>query len=203
MYGLTPLVATVARDDPDNPGEKLNKLRKSYDGQIKDFGLAGRNKSLKKEADANGFISDGMKAMLLWPDHEWQLQKVNAKSIQVSEDLQSKLSQALKLEPGIPRNHKDWEDKLGHEKAGPRPQQTLGDAKKATLSAGATRPNGVAVSAQQSANEASRPRRVKKRSYHDNTFAGYGEGFVDDQDDDFSCDDDGGRGPGRKRRKKV
>ncbi|KAL9108214.1 MAG: hypothetical protein Q9227_006951 [Pyrenula ochraceoflavens] len=201
LYGLIPLVSTVARDDPNNPGEKLNKLRKSYDGQIKDFGLAGRNKSVRKEPDAQGRVAGGLNEMLAWPEHEWHLQKVNAKPIRIGDELEVKLNHALKLEPGIPRNHRDWEDKLGHEKMGARPQPA-GESKKVTPNTVTARANGV-VAPMQSPGEANRPRRVKKRSYQDNSFAGYGEGFIDDQDEQpLSGEDDGSRGIGRKRRKK-
>ena len=48
LFGVQPLAATVARTDPVT-GEKNNKMRKSYGGQLKMLGLAGRNRSVEHE----------------------------------------------------------------------------------------------------------------------------------------------------------
>lgn len=53
----------------------------------------------------------------------------------------------------------------------------------------------------QSEYASNRPKRSgKKRSYHDNTFTGYGEGYVDDDVDNDSAYDDDGK---KKKRRKV
>jgi hypothetical protein len=44
---------------------------------------------------------------------------------------------------------------------------------------------------------------VKKRSYGDSSFEGYGEGYPDDGDTGYSTGEGDMSGPGLKRRKKV
>ena len=60
LYGLEPLANSVRRKDPVT-GEKINKLRKSYESKIKEF--AGKNKPVVNEGE---FFH-----LLNWPDEEW------------------------------------------------------------------------------------------------------------------------------------
>lgn len=199
LYGLGPVAHSVARIDPVT-GEKINRLRKSYEGKLKGLGLAGRNKSIKQEIGQPG----SLRHLTLWPEEEWQNQKVYGKPIQVSDmdsalqDLQAK---AMQMEPGPVRNNDFWEDILGHEKPAKHPAP--GEAGKKALPATSGRPNGNSYTASPQAQEAERPRasRGRKRHYDDNSFAGYGEGFVDDDDDPGFYSN--GEGTGKKKRKKV
>lgn len=206
-YGLSDLHAKVARTDPVTH-EKINKLRKSYEGQIKTFALAGRNKPTKDEIPEGQWSSLNM--MILEPEESWYASKVMGKRIEVTPDLEARLQRATFLQPGRTKNHEHWEDVLGHEK--PRPVQGQDSMGKKPLPGAMQRGqvNGSTVrTMSQAAGEAIRPRRSgKKRSYADNSFEGYGDGFVDDEAVDMdqtflSNSEDGSHGPGRKKRKKV
>lgn len=198
LYGLGPIAKSVARTDPVT-GEKINRLRKSYEGKLKGLGLAGRNKPAKHDPGAPG----GLRDLTMWPEEEWQNQKVSGKEIQVAEldsafyKLQMK---AMKMEPGTVPNHEFWEDALGHEK--PMKHAGPGDSKKVSAAAtpNATRqpsqPNGTPTGTEP---ERTRPSRGRKRHYDDNSFVGYGEGYADDDDDAMYSNSESGK----KRRKKV
>lgn len=211
-YGLSDLHAKVARTDPVTH-EKINKLRKSYEGQIKNFALAGRNKPTKDEIPEGQW--SGLNLMMLEPDESWYASKVLGKKIEVTPDMEARLQKALFLQPGRTRAHEQWDDLLGYEK--PRPVQMPHDpaGKRAAVPGATQRPpphvngNTLRTLSHGSAAEAPRPRRTgKKRSYADDSFEGYGDGFVDDEavdmDQSFlSNSEDGSHGPGRKKRKKV
>ncbi|EEQ88847.1 hypothetical protein RJZ56_007741 [Blastomyces dermatitidis] len=210
LYGLGPVASSVARTDPVT-GEKINRLRKSYEGKIKGLGLAGRNKPVKAEPGATG----GLKYLTLWPEEEWQNQKVYGKDIKVAAPDSSFFRQqlkAMKMEPGVLPNHEIWEDALGHEKASK--VMVANDASMAkaagTVPGSIRQPvhtNGTPSMISTPATEYTRPKRTgKKRSYNDSSFVGYGEGFPDDEVDldsgRYSNSEEGGRGQGKKKRKK-
>ncbi|KAL4933978.1 uncharacterized protein BDV17DRAFT_251058 [Aspergillus undulatus] len=197
LYGLGPVARSVARNDPVT-GEKINRLRKSYEGKLKGLGLAGRNKPVKHDPSTPG----GLRTMTMWPEEEWQNQKVFGKEIKVA-DMDSALHnlqmKAMKMEPGMVPNNEYWEDVLGHDK--PTKNPNAGESSKKTATANAARvvsqPNGTPLPAEQ---ERSRPSRGRKRHYDDNSFVGYGEGYADD--DDESGFYSNGEGAGKKKRKK-
>ena len=205
LYGLSPLVTTVARNDPST-GEKINKLRKSYEGKIKDFALAGRNKPVKIDIPEGG--KGKLRAMMEdISEEQWQAEN-DANNIEINSVFRETLRKAMEMRPGTTRKSEDWDEALGHEK--PRvaaaPQAPVPKNTPSTvppqMSNGAVRPHTSA------APDVARPRRAtKKRSYADDSFEGYGEGFVDDELDldagAYSNSEDGGVGPSRKRRKKV
>ena len=177
LFGLQPLAATVARTDPVT-GEKINKMRKSYEGQLKTLGLAGRNKSVKHE-DGKGLV--GLKELTSWPEEEWQNQKVMGKDIHkgLPSGILAKLDEAMQMQPGQLPDNNYWEDLLGHDK--PKPIES--NAKAAKLPANTTKTNGQSNGTSVTT-EPIRPKRSsKKRRYDDESFEGYGEGFVDDEID--------------------
>ncbi|KAK4908812.1 hypothetical protein LTR66_017533 [Elasticomyces elasticus] len=198
LYGLGSVAHSVARMDPVT-GEKINRLRKSYEGKLKGLGLAGRNKSIKQEIGQPG----SLRHLTLWPEEEWQNQKVHGKPIKVADmdsALQELQAKAMQMEPGPVRNNDFWEDVLGHEK--PAKHAAPGETgKKVTPAASGGRLSGQSYAAPQT-QEAERPRasRGRKRHYDDNSFAGYGEGYVDDEDDPGFYSN--GEGSGKKKRKK-
>ncbi|KAK2760796.1 hypothetical protein FQN54_002034 [Arachnomyces sp. PD_36] len=210
LYGLGPVAASVARTDPVT-GEKINRLRKSYEGKLKGFGLAGRNKPVKHEPGAPG----GLRHMTMWPEEEWQNQKVFGKEIKVADPDSAffKLQmRAMKMEAGTVPNHEHWEDTLGHEKSskqGGTPGDT-GMRKSMGPSTGNGRlsqSNGTPKPTPVQNTDNARPRRAgKKRSYNDSSFVGYGEGYADDDGDVdvgfYSNSEEGGRTSGKKKRKK-
>lgn len=161
-------------------------MRKSYEGQVKGFGLAGRNKAVKHEPGMSG----GLVELIEWPEEEWQNQKVFGKELEkgLSGAMFAKLEKAMKMEPGpVPRND-EWEHVLGLEKLkapipavetkgktapqpGPRFQKVNGLV------------NGMTVGIV-AAGDVARPKRTgRKRRYDEHSFEGYGEGYVDDDAD--------------------
>ncbi|PYH91500.1 Rox3-domain-containing protein [Aspergillus ellipticus CBS 707.79] len=200
LYGLGPVAKSVARMDPVT-GEKINRLRKSYEGKLKGLGLAGRNKPVKHEPLAPG----GLRHLTMWPDEEWQNQKVFGKEIKMA-DIDSALHtlqmKAMKMEPGTVPNNDYWEDVLGHEK--PSKHVGSGDAGKKTPAPPSngiriTQPNGTPGPMTDA--ERARPSRGRKRHYDENSFVGYGEGYADDDDDGAFYSNS--EGIGKKKRKKV
>lgn len=199
LYGLGPVAKSVARMDPVT-GEKINRLRKSYEGKLKGLGLAGRNKPVKHDPSTPG----GLRHLTMWPDEEWQNQKVHGKDIKVA-DMDSALHKlqmnAMKMEPGPVPNNDYWEDVLGHEKPSKStgaPETGKKGAAPSTAVRSASQSNGTPAPAEA---ERSRPSRGRKRNYDDNSFVGYGEGFADDDDDVAFYSNT--EGVGKKKRKKV
>lgn len=179
-------------------GEKINRLRKSYEGKLKGLGLAGRNKPVKQEPGAPG----SLRHLTMWPEEEWQNQKVFGKQIKVA-DIDSTLhglqTRAMQFKPGTVPNNDFWEDVLGHEK--PTKHQGTGDGgKKATPTLGA-RSSMQVPAAPAHEPERTRPSRGRKRHYDENSFVGYGEGYADDDDDPGFYSNS--EGTGKKKRKKV
>ncbi|KAL8990598.1 MAG: hypothetical protein Q9177_000791 [Variospora cf. flavescens] len=187
LFGLQPLVDTVARTDPTT-GEKINKMRKSYEGKVKGFGLAGRNRAVKHGHEK----SMGLLQMAQWPAEEWHSQKVHARDVRngLSEVTMKKLDMAMQMQPGpVPNTAEhNWEDLLGNERV--KPIAPIDDRLK-KLNRLET---GVSASGQVNAmrpatdkmpiTEANRPKRTgRKRRYDDHSFEGYGEGFLDDEGD--------------------
>ena len=208
LFGLSPLAATVARTDPIT-GEKLNKLRKSYEGQVKTFGLAGRNKAVKTESGVTGSLVN----LMAWPEDEWQNQVVAGKGLEkgLSAATLAKLDKAVRLEPGpVPKND-EWENILGLEKLkAPLPIVEM-KGKPAPHTASKLpkvngHVNGMIVGIP--AGEVERPKRTgRKRRYDERSFEGYGEGFVDDDGMDVGgySSGEGSRksSVSKKKRKKV
>lgn len=205
LFGLQPLAATVARTDPVT-GEKINKMRKSYEGQLKTLGLAGRNRSVKHE---EGKLM-GLREMTLWPEEEWQNQKVGSKDIHkgLPSGILAKLDKAMQMQPGPLPNNNEWENLLGNDNPKPvEPTKASKIPNKPVAKANA-QVNGNAANA-----ETVRPQRTnKKRSYGDASFegyTGYAEGIEDDDADTgggySSGDTQFSRKSGRaaKKRKKV
>ncbi|EXJ79842.1 hypothetical protein A1O3_08127 [Capronia epimyces CBS 606.96] len=215
LYGLGPVLRSVARTDPKT-GEKINKLRKSYEGQIKGFGLAGRNKPVKGERnveeDEPGPLRRmaGSSAWGLEPDEQWNAEHARSK-IEVTPDFKAKLKQAMQMQPGTVRNNAHWEDVLGFDKPKPQPYGISAQQAGAVQPVMSRLPNGAAVRPlppppppaviQAGAGTGSGPKRQtrgKKRSYGDDSFVGYGEGFSDADDGD-----DGDDYGSQRKRKKV
>ncbi|KAK4072390.1 hypothetical protein Trihar35433_4454 [Trichoderma harzianum] len=203
MFDLANLAAEVAREKPN--GEK-NALRKTYKGHIKRLGVTGHFDVQKKKEDSP---SDFL-AMLQVPDHEWNVHMVKGRSLMdgLSELTQSSLGRALTMAKG-PVAKSVWDTSVLGD-IGP----SNGDSSKAP-SAKPTAPNtplismpGAAINRHKSqlssGSNAVRPQRsIKKRSYGDSSYEGYGEGFPDD-DTGLETGYSTGEGEGgQKRRKKA
>ncbi|ORY13506.1 Rox3 mediator complex subunit-domain-containing protein [Clohesyomyces aquaticus] len=183
LYGLNNVAATVARTDPVT-GEKINKLRKSYEGHIKQLHISGRPKANKIE----GALTDPLRM----PDEEWQSQKITGKDMKnafndsgsaLSKNFDSLLSGALTgTAPGALPNPETqrYRTYIGTDEVKPKPGGTEG------MSAGRVlqpNPGTPFSSAPSPAPRSMRPERSgAKRSYQDTSFVGYSEGFADDAD---------------------
>ncbi|KAM0518481.1 hypothetical protein ACHAPE_004244 [Trichoderma viride] len=204
MYDLVDLATEVAREKPN--GEK-NALRKTYKGHIKRLGVTGHFDVAKKNDDApSDFLS-----MLQVPDHEWNVHQVKGRSLMdgLSDVTKSTLGRAMTLAKGqVPKSF--WDSSVLGD-IGP----SNGDSSKAP-SAKPTAPNTPLISMSGAAamsrpksqllpgQNAARPQRsIKKRSYGDSSYEGYGEGFPDD-DTGLETGYSTGEGEGgQKRRKKA
>jgi len=207
VFNLDPLAATVARTDPVT-GEKINKMRKSYEGQLKLLQLAGKNKAAKHEDLTSGM---GLVEMSSWPEEEWERQKVHGKDVQkgLPDILKAKLEKAMQMQPGRVPQNAEWEDLLGIEKAKQGDLSGRGAKSTSTTKMNGP-PNGlrpIATKAQDA--DVIRPKRTaKKRRYDEGSFEGYGEGYLDDEMDTggggyTSGETHGSRTSASKRRRKT
>ena len=201
VYGLGPLLKSVARIHPLS-GEKINKLRKSYEGQIKDFGLPGRNQAVRGERNVDEDQPGPLRRMAgstpwgLQTDEQWNSEHAPSK-IEITPDFRLKVKHAMQMQPGTVRNNTYWEGELGLSDKSkltalpPRDQSSQRPVHRI--------PNGVVQRPPPQAAAAEEPKRQtrgKKRSYGDNSYVGYGEGY---SDGDYSGDE----GFGQRKRKKV
>ncbi|OAA67665.1 Mediator complex, subunit Med19 [Cordyceps fumosorosea ARSEF 2679] len=211
-FNLERLAAEVAREKPN--GEK-NALRKTYKGHIKRLGVAGHFDVQKKKEDAP---SEFM-AMLQMPELEWSVHQVRGREIGdgLSEATQASLGRAVTLSRGqIARSV--WDTSvLGDMAPSHSSNNVNGETSKPSAGpAKATAPSTPAAATTPSAMDRprgssnlppgadpARPRRnIKKRTYGDSSYEGYGEGFPDDDggaDTGYSTGEGEG---GQKRRKK-
>lgn len=214
MFDLTGIAAEVARTLPN--GEK-NAMRKTYKGYMKKLGVSGHFEPVKRD---DGDESDFMH-LISEADDSWQARQVKTKDIRYGllDDVEADLRQAMTMNKGpIPKAI--WDSSvlgdLAPEKLvsiGARPSSVRGTAPNTPLHPAVARSKvqqqqqslSVGGGAAGGGLDASRPRRVnKKRSYGDNSFEGYGEGFPDDDGGDGGGYSTGeGDGPSHKRRKKV
>ena len=191
LYGLNSLASSVARTDAN--GEKINKIRKSYEGHIKALQIAGRPKAVKMEG---AFMS-----YMMVPDEDYQNARVTGKDLMngLPPDLLGSLDQALSMAPG-PLPAAETQHFRAYlatdDSAKAKPGAEL-PAKKAP------QPGVIArtSAAPSPAMKPSRPERQgAKRRYNDSSFMGYSEGFVDDEGASTAGEDD--RNGSRKKRKK-
>jgi hypothetical protein len=192
---LTEIANSVRRNDPVT-GQKINKLRSSYKGKLKELKVAGKN-----EAPSHPGL--WVPNMMIVPEDDWVSTFVRGKmpdTVTAASDWSSKLKRALEMAPGkLPpqlearySNFTNLEDPVA---AKMRPPTALDPAKKAALAVHAhTTPPSPAKGGHRPA------RSSAKRSYDDSSFAGYGDGFVDDED---GTDIDGRLGHKKKKLRKV
>ena len=194
--------------------EKINRLRKSYEGHLKAFKLAGKNKSENAKPDMK------LLDLVAWPEEEYYNQRIHGKDL--SKGLQdatvAKLERAFRMRKGPTLPDNDiWEERLGLNYEKVKPSGAIADKKgKATITLSQT--NGQVNGNRGAANTGvgpvdTRPKRSGvKRSYQDASFEGYGgyaDGAGDDNsdliagDDGYSSEEHSRRGSASKRRKKV
>lgn len=208
LFNLTGLATKMAREKPN--GEK-NALRKSFKSQVKELAIDGAYDTKKDERQEND--PDGFFALLNLPEDVWYAHHVKGREIQdgFSEPTLSGLPKAFSMLKGKVRKE-HWDPYILGSLESPaqlmdNSSNTANSAKASELNtpAGST-PTASArlkVTGQTLApgQDPSRPRRsIKKRSYGDASFEGYGEGYPDD-DGGYSTGDGEDRN-GTKRRKK-
>ena len=194
MYDLKSIAASVARRDPDT-GEKINKIRKSYEGKIKTLGISGRNKPTSKSGELSG--------LLQVPEDAWQATEVSTRDVKkgITASLESRLDRALKMNPGkLPPDEADkWKSMLAVDepvkaKAGVDPRK---------IGAQPPTSNAKATSSSAAHAEPLRPQRAgRKRRYDDSSFEGYAEG-VHDEEGYSSPEERLATVAAKKRRRKV
>jgi hypothetical protein len=185
LYGLNQILQDVARIDPAT-GAKINPMRKSYEGQVKGFELAGINKAVKKDAvppfNLGRLMTLGRTPYPAQREHE---------RFEINAEMKDKLKLAMQMQPGKVRRHDEWDKILGHERAPQQPKAAPAQPVQPVQRPIGTKP-------QKLQHEPIRARRQgKRRKYDDDSFEGYGGGYVDE--DLTDTDDDGGR----KRRRKT
>lgn len=200
MYSLETLARSVARTDPET-GEKINKLRKSYEGHIKHMQIAGKPKAQKIE----GVFSIPVGA----PAEEWHILKVQGKEIEkaltsdetaLDPDFGNLLDGAFAgMAPG-PLPSADatrYRTYIGTDEV-VKPKAPEGPSHRTTpLASAAPTPGSVG-----GPRGVARPERAgSKRQYTDAAFQGYGEGYGDDFGADSTGGEDNTQGNMAKRRK--
>lgn len=198
-YSLEEIALSVAREKPN--GEKQS-IRKTYKGHMKTLGVAGRFDADRKETDA----PDTLMMMMQKPPEHWQ-QEMGASAqgvLEFSTSTLSDLSKATAMARG-PLRKDQWDASV------------LGEIGKSITAIPATIatprlgehaskiPLASSHLARAMKTDAIRAKRnIRKRSYADSSFEGYGETFGDEyiDDGDFSNADGDEHGP-RKKTKKV
>ncbi|KAF1817261.1 Rox3-domain-containing protein [Eremomyces bilateralis CBS 781.70] len=186
LYKLDPLAASVARFDPTT-GEKINKLRKSYEGKVKQMGLAGKSRAVHTPGE--------LMQMMSYPDEDWYATHVHSKAIDRPRN-NARMARALSMAPGrMPNSVSETYRALVSDDIRNKPATVAMKKPAGTVSGVRSAPSSARPSAAPS--PMSRPSRSgKKRSYVDESFVGY-EGFGEEA----TGDDD--RGYSKKKRRKV
>ncbi|KAF4624078.1 hypothetical protein G7Y89_g14096 [Cudoniella acicularis] len=196
LYSLHDIAQSVARQNPD--GSK-NPLRKTYKKYIKTLNLSGAFDVDKKEGEG----PNTLRGMMMQPDEEWDAQNVRGQEIGrgLSDSVTVSMGAAFKMSRGkIPKSM--WDESVLGEIASralpAEPAKAMHNGVKTHM------PQNPAV-ARTVKGEIPRPKRnVKKRSYGDSSFEGYGEGFVDDDTHETGYSTgEGDDRAGRKRPKKA
>lgn len=199
---MHPLLATVARTEPFPPYEKINKLRKSYEGQIKTAGLSGRNKPFREERDPEDGGISKLRKLATMPEEDFQAKQAERKIGDLS-GLRDKLQSALKLNPGTMRQQitNEWDEILGHETQKSKAVQI--QAQQSSHHQQQARINGIRpLQSTASAVPPKMTTRGKKRSYDDSSFTGYpgyGDGYSEPEDQSDRDRDWADRGKKRRR----
>merc|ERR1712093_755397 len=172
-YNLYGIAATVARNNPD--GSKGVKLRKTYKNHIKDH-----DEGWNAEWTQGKEIEKGIPESLLPPGNKVFTMAKGP----IPKDL---FDPSVLGEGGNPRAPVEASRGIQNGSRTPVPQNPA-----------VARPVKVASKA-----DVQRPKRATKRTYGDSSFEGYGEGYVDDDNQDPGYSTGDGDGAKRKRPKKV
>ena len=191
-------------------GEKINKLRRSYEGKVKDLGLEGKNKATSNELkDLENLVDPEWD--LVVPDGRifWDATREHVDfSEQGAEQLVGMLGSALSgIKPGqLPKaENAQWKTKLGLDETAGKAPAAVSAVPPKTAANHFLSKTSPATAVQRSAPASpratgagiSRPDRSgKKRRYDDASWEGYDE-------DGYSTGDGGSRrGSASKRQKR-
>lgn len=186
LYGLNDLARSVARTDPVT-GEKINKLRKSYEGHIKAMQIAGKAKATKME--------HVLTAPLNCPDDIWAAERGGREKFKEALDDQNQLTATFSdqlsrafagMAPGpLPgAEAQKFRAYLGTDEA-VKPKPDINQVRSMSHAAPTPTAGNAALTPR-----LSRPERSgSKRSYGDDSFQGYGEGIDPDFGDGTGGDD--------------
>lgn len=194
----------MARRDPQT-GEKINKLRKSYENKVKALGLEGRNKATQNNNELWGLLHPDWNQEVEPGVTVWQAAKRSGNAQlgdKVAErEVFDKLSKAFDLRPGRlpPKEHKEYQSMLGLDEPGAGVKMGMAKAPNGPLSAIAKTAPAAQIRSPVPASpgdSAARPERSnKRRRYDDSSFEGYKEAY---EDDGYST---GGSNAKRQKRK--
>jgi hypothetical protein len=146
---------------------------------------------------------DTLYAMMIAPEEEWDAQNTRGKEIGkgLPENALASMGKAFTMARGvIPKT--SWNNSVLGELVAPTPPEST---KAIQLGNKTPIPQNPSVTRAAKSNLPRPKRNVKKRTYGDSSFEGYGEGYVDDdtQETGYSTGDGDDRGGSRKRPKKV
>jgi len=167
---------------------------------MKNLGLSGAFDAVKKDWES----PDSIYSMTFQPVEEWEAQNIRGKEIEkgIPETAAVSMSKAMTMSRGvIPKEA--WNSSVLGELVAPpapvEPAKVVHNGVKMPL------PQNAGVSRTAKADVPRPKRNVKKRTYGDSSFEGYGEGYVDDdlQEAGYSTGDGDDRAGARKRPKKV
>ncbi|KAK3651207.1 hypothetical protein LTR56_002065 [Elasticomyces elasticus] len=182
LYHLQDVQASVARKDAE--GQK-KALRKSYEGKVKQLGIAGKSKARLGNNALVGLVDPN------WDNESapgrtwWDDQRTNEfplGSTRTQQEIMGKLGSALSMKPGqMPRKeHEEWKSILALEAPKGTPVVSATKSNGFPMNAALTAP-GVRSSAPNSPAGVIRPERSgKKRRYDESSYSGYHEGYDDD-----------------------
>ncbi|KAK6005220.1 hypothetical protein QM012_007999 [Aureobasidium pullulans] len=200
LYGLQSIANSVRRTDPVT-GEKINKLRKSYEGKVKNFGLSGKNKPTDIEGELGGFMQ--------WDEGSWYDQRIHGRELDKadSSSLMANLGRALTMNPGtLPADeHNKWKAILGLDDGNKTPSQPgnkiAGHPQMLKAQASSMRASAPASPRASNPNGIRPDRSNKKRRYDESSYTGYNEGYQDDDGYSTGGLDDKRNSATKKRRK--
>ncbi|KAF2002955.1 Rox3-domain-containing protein [Amniculicola lignicola CBS 123094] len=174
LYGLDDIAKSVARTDPVT-GEKINKLRKSYEGHIKSMHIPGKAKATK--------LDNWLSGLMEVPDEHWAEQNVGKElrhALDDPTDLDTLIKQAMSGIGSGPLTTKEAPGLKAYigtdELAKPKPLAETAAARPMRPASATPNPYNPPQGAR-----GHRPERQgSKRSYTDDSFKGYSEGYADE-----------------------
>ncbi|KAH7095362.1 Rox3 mediator complex subunit-domain-containing protein [Paraphoma chrysanthemicola] len=200
LYSLESLARSVARTDPVT-GEKINKLRKSYEGHIKAMQIAGKPKAQKMEGVFSIPASYPLDYYQQTQVHGKEIERaLNPEGTALTAEFGNSLDLAFAgMAPGpLPnadanryRTYIGTDDIIKAKPQDGPPQRPTPHASNAPTPGNSAAGRGV-----------NRPERSgSKRHYTDAAFQGYGEGYNDDFGAESTGGEDNTQGNMAKRRK--